>query len=573
MNSSASAPFPVVSLDRRLYGIYDELRDVQKRFGYIPPDEMHAVALRRGIALRDIHAVATYYPHFLTEAPKRAEVSFCDDLSCHLNGSAEFRTQVENQFGEQERKELTFRTVSCLGRCDSPPALKINDTFVDGIGSDEVVGMIQKCLGGLPIQSTEPVRYHSIINSDVYAGKDKYGCLRDLLRTRDFTGVISKLKDAGLKGMGGAGFPASIKWDLTRSTPAPEKFVVCNADESEPGTLKDRHIMTQIPHMMIEGIIIAGLVVGAKRGWIYIRHEYEHAREVLQEELKACYEDGLLGHNILNSGLAFDLEIFVSPGGYICGEVGAMLEAIEGKRAEPRDKPPQTGTHGLWQKPTLASNVETFVAAVTILAKGADWYKSSGKNGAVGLKFIAVSGHVNNPGAYEVPMGTSYSDILNLYGGGVSGGRKLLAFAPSGPSSGFLPASAADLPMEWGALAKAGSMVGSSAVIACAEKTCMLDMALNAIRFFRNESCGKCVPCRLGTQKMVDMLSAWTQGRFSPDQMPLLEELSQMMQSASLCGLGQIAPVPVLSVIKHFPEQIKEHLEQRRCVGDVCFKH
>jgi formate dehydrogenase beta subunit len=573
VNSSASASLPVLSVDRRLYGIYDELRLVQKQFGYIPKQEMSAVAARRGLPVRDIHAVATYYPHFLTEAPKRAEVAFCDDLSCHLNGSAEFRKKVENLFGEHDRTDLTFRTVSCLGRCDSPPALCINDTFVDGLSSDGVAALIHKCLGGLPIASIEPIRYHSIINSDVYAANARYGCLRQLIQTRDFAGVIAKLKDAGLKGMGGAGFPASIKWELTRSTPSSEKFVVCNADESEPGTLKDRHIMTQIPHMMIEGIIIAGLVVGAKRGWIYIRHEYEHAREILQEQLNDCYQHGLLGQNILSSGLAFDLEIFVSPGGYICGEVGAMLEAIEGKRAEPRDKPPQTGTHGLWQKPTLASNVETFVAAVTILAKGADWYKSSGKNGAVGLKFIAVSGHVNNPGAYEVPMGTSYSDVLNLYGGGVSGGRKLLAFAPSGPSSGFLPASAADLPMEWGALAKAGSMVGSSAVIACAEGTCMLDMALNAIRFFRNESCGKCVPCRVGTQKMVDMLTAWTQGHFSSEQMPLLEELSQMMQTASICGLGQIAPAPVLSVIKHFPEQIKEHLEQQRCVGGVCFKN
>jgi NADH:ubiquinone oxidoreductase subunit F (NADH-binding)/NADH:ubiquinone oxidoreductase subunit E len=573
VNGSVSASLPVLSLDRKLYGIYEELRAVQKKFGYIPKEEMHAVAARRGLPVRDIHAVATYYPHFLTEVPKRAEVAFCDDLSCHLNGSAEFRKKIENQFGEDERKELTFRTVSCLGRCDSPPALRINDTFVDGLSSDAVAAMIHKCLGGLPIESTAPIQYHSIINSDVYAGKDKYGCLRELVRTGDFAGVITKLKDAGLKGMGGAGFPASIKWELTRVTPATEKFVVCNADESEPGTLKDRHIMTQIPHMMIEGIIISALVVGAKRGWIYIRHEYEHAREVLQEELNSCYEHGLLGRNILNSGLSFELEIFVSPGGYICGEVGAMLEAMEGKRAEPRDKPPQTGTHGLWQKPTLASNVETFVAAVTILANGADWYKAKGKNGGVGLKFIAVSGHVNNPGAYEVPMGTSYSDIINLYGGGVSGKRNLFAFAPSGPSSGFLPASAVGLPMEWGALAKAGSMVGSSAVIACAEGTCMLDMALNAVRFFRNESCGKCVPCRVGTQKMVDMLTAWTQGHFSPEQMPLLEELSQMMQTASICGLGQIAPAPILSVIKHFPEQIAEHLQHQRCVGGVCFKN
>jgi len=549
------------------------LRITQRKFGYLPREEMQAVAEKHGLPLKDVHAVASFYPHFHLDPPKRADVAFCDDLSCHLNGSAALRTSVENQFGAEDRKEITFRTVSCLGRCDAPPALRINDSYISGANPEMVGELIHKCLGGLPIESTQPPVIQRNFVSDPYVGVERYGSLRQLVQSRDFGGVITALKDAGLRGLGGAGFPASIKWELTRSTPASEKFVICNADESEPGTLKDRFIMMQLPYLMIEGMIVAALVVGASRGWIYIRHEYEHACDILRDELRECYEKKLLGDNILGSGLNFDLDIFISPGGYICGEVGALLEAMEGKRAEPRDKPPQTGTHGLWQKPTLASNVETFAAASSILAKGADWYKQQGRNGGVGMKFIAVSGHVNNPGAYEVPMGTTYTDIINLYGGGISGARKLVGFAPSGPSSGYLPASMADTPMEWGALSKAGSMVGSSAVIACAEGTCMLDMALNAIRFFRNESCGKCVPCRVGTQKMVDMITAWTQGEFSPDQMPLLNELSDVLKTASICGLGQIAPVPVLSVIKHFPEQIEEHLQHRRCVGDVCFKN
>jgi NADH-quinone oxidoreductase subunit F len=271
--------------------------------------------------------------------------------------------------------------------------------------------------------------------------------------------------------------------------------------------------------------------------------------------------------------LRFDLELFISPGGYICGEVSALLEAMEGKRAEPRDKPPQTGTHGLWQLPTLAHNVETLTAAVAILNRGADWYKSQGRNGAHGMKFVGITGHVNNPGAYEVPFGTTYTEVIKTYGGGISGGKKLLGFAPSGPSSGYLPASMAELPMEWSALSKVGSMVGSSAIVVCAEGTCMLDMALNSIRFFRNESCGKCVPCRVGTEKLTQMLTQWTRGDYRPEHMTAVRELADAMKSASICGLGQIAPVPVLSVLKHFPEQVEDHLQRRICAGGVCFKN
>ncbi len=339
--------------------------------------------------------------------------------------------------------------------------------------------------------------------------------------------------------MGGAGFPTSMKWDLVRKQLDPVKYVVCNADESEPGTIKDRFIMTNLPHLLIEGMIIAGLVTGAKRGILYIRHEYHLQEEILGEEIRRCYRAGILGKKILGSDLDYDLEVFVSPGGYICGEESALIEAIEGHRAEPRNKPPFPGQIGLWQKPTVINNVETFINVPQILARGVEWFVEQGASGSRGetfinvpqilargvewfveqgasgsrgLKFVGVSGHVARPGIFEVPMGVPMRDVILNHAGGVRGGRQLKAFAPSGPSSGYLPASMIDVRLDFKALAEAGSMLGSGAIVVCDETTCMLDMALNAVRFYRNESCGKCVPCRVGSQKMAEMLARWTQG-------------------------------------------------------------
>jgi NADH:ubiquinone oxidoreductase subunit F (NADH-binding) len=381
---------------------------------------------------------------------------------------------------------------------------------------------------------------------------------------------VATLKASGLRGMGGAGFPTGSKWEIVHNAPGKEKYIVCNADESEPGTIKDRFIMENAPWLVIEGMITAGLVTGARRGILYIRHEYENPKEILQEEIERCYRERLLGAGILGSDLSFDLEIFVSPGGYICGEESALLEAIEGKRAEPRNKPPFPGTNGLWNQPTAINNVETFAFATVILVRGVEWFKSQGKNGSPGMKFVGISGDVNRPGVFEVPMGTKYSELIQEYAGGVLDGRALLGFAPSGPSSGYLPASMADLPLDWNALAAAGSMVGSGAIVVCGEGRCMLDMALNAVRFYRNESCGKCVPCRVGSQKMVEMLTGWTEGRASNSDLQLLDELSFAMKLTSICGLGQIVPAPILSVLKHFPQVVDEHVKNGRCPAGVC---
>jgi NADH:ubiquinone oxidoreductase subunit F (NADH-binding) len=321
-------------------------------------------------------------------------------------------------------------------------------------------------------------------------------------------------------------------------------------------------------------MMIAGLVTGAKKGILYIRHEYPLQEEIFREEVRRCMRAGLLGKKILGSELDFELEVFVSPGGYICGEESALLEAIEGHRAEPRNKPPFPGQVGLWQKPTVINNVETFANVPQILARGADWYKSAGANGSRGLKFVGVSGHVARPGVYEVPMGTPMRDVIYGNAGGIRGGRVLKAFAPSGPSSGYLPASMVDVRLDFKALADAGSMLGSGAIVVCDDTTCMLDMALTAVKFYRNESCGKCVPCRMGSQKMVELLTRWTQGNVSEaayrSDLALIEELSQVMSLTSICGLGQIVPAPVLSVLKHFRAEIDAHVLKGQCPSGIC---
>ena len=378
-----------------------------------------------------------------------------------------------------------------------------------------------------------------------------------------FENTTKKLEDAGLRGMGGAGFPAGLKWKIVREATGFPKYVICNADESEPGTFKDRVILESLSHLLVEGMIIAGLVIGSEKGIIYLRHEYDHVLETLEKVLNDVRSECLLGTNILGTGLSFEITIFVSPGGYICGEETALLEALEGKRAEPRNKPPFPGNVGLWGKPTLINNVETFSHVPAICLKGADWFIEQGQGEAAGVKFFALSGDVNHPGVYEVPMGISARELIEDYGGGVSGGRELMAIMPGGTSSGFLPASMADTALDFKPLEEVGSMLGSGAVVVIAEGRDMLDLAFNALRFFRNESCGKCVPCRMGTEKIVEILQGALAGRGNAEAKNLIEELSATMMETSICGLGQAAPNPILSVIRHFPEHVLERIENK----------
>jgi NADH:ubiquinone oxidoreductase subunit F (NADH-binding) len=366
--------------------------------------------------------------------------------------------------------------------------------------------------------------------------------------------MIAELEKSGLRGMGGAGFPTGFKWKLVRGEAATPKYVVCNADESEPGTFKDRVILEDLPYLVIEGMMLAGLTVGSSRGIVYLRHEYADARAALEAEIERARGTGWLGRDILGSGFDFDVDVFISPGGYILGEETALLEALEDRRGEPRNKPPFPGQKGLYGLPTLMNNVETFAHAAAIGAEGADWWIGHGADGHAGLKFVAVSGHVERPGVYEIPMGTPVADLLEM-AGGVSGGRELKAFAPGGASSHFLPADRVGTAMDFDALDEAGSMMGSGALVVVAEGTPLLPLAANIVRFFRNESCGKCVPCRDGTEKATAMLERATESGEAID-MDVIGKLNLLLTETSICGLGFVALNPLLSVAKHWPEEI-----------------
>jgi NADH:ubiquinone oxidoreductase subunit F (NADH-binding)/NADH:ubiquinone oxidoreductase subunit E len=557
--------------------IFDDLRAIQLRHGFLPKAELEGLSQRTQVPLYQIHSVASFYPHFHLAMPPKAEVRVCADMSCHLHGAAELRADLERRFVGARAEDVQIRDVSCLGRCDMAPAVAINDQIFTEVTAERAEQIARSAMRGDAVHEEHPHTARVECASDPYTaetGVDKYAVFRDLTQSKAFEAVLSQLKTSELRGMGGAGFQTSLKWELVRREPATPKYVVCNADESEPGTIKDRFIMTHLPHLLIEGMAIAGIVTGAKIGILYIRHEYHLQEEILGEELRRCYQMGLLGKNILQSGLDFDLQIFVSPGGYICGEETALIEAIEGHRAEPRNKPPFPVAEGLFHKPTVLNNVETFVNVPQILARGVEWFKAQGQGGSRGLKFVGVSGHVENPGVFEVPMGCTMREVLFTRAGGIRGGRALKAFAPSGPSSGYLPASKVDVRLDFNALAKEGSMLGSGAIVVCDDTTCMLDMALNAVRFYRNESCGKCVPCRVGSQKMTDLLVRWTQGplpeaQYRADQ-TLLKELSAAMSLASICGLGQIVPAPIQSVIQHFPEEVDAHVLQGKCPSGIC---
>ena len=553
--------------------VFEDLREIQRQFGYIPAEQLRTLARKIDVPLSRLHSVASFYPHFRLTPPPRVDVRVCQDMSCHLRQACGLRASLDDAFPQANSPDVRVSGVSCLGRCDEGPAVSINDRIYGAMTEERVMVMIGDALSGKPLPHPPHPKRDAKCASDPYQNEigARYAVVRSVVASGDWNSAFATLKASGLRGLGGAGFPTESKWQLVRQAPGTEKYIVCNADESEPGTFKDRFILTHLPHMVIEGMILAGVLTGARTGILYIRHEYEEQEKILQEEIRKCREQGLLGTNILGSEFTFELNTFVSPGGYICGEESALLEAIEGKRAEPRNKPPFPVQQGLWNKPTVINNVETFSNVPLILLRGVDWYKAQGTGGCAGLKFIGVSGDVVRPGVYEVPMGTPVSELIFRYAGGLPNGKKLMGFAPSGPSSGYLPASMADVRLDFKSLADAGSMLGSGALVVCAEGTCMLDMALNATRFFRNESCGKCVPCRVGSQKMVDLLTGWTMGEGSSNDMSLIEELSDALRLTSICGLGQVVPAPISSVLKHFREEVDAHLSRRECPSGICF--
>jgi NADH:ubiquinone oxidoreductase subunit F (NADH-binding)/NADH:ubiquinone oxidoreductase subunit E len=542
--------------------LLEKLMEIQEAEGAVTDETLRRLSKEMRVPLYRLEGLRGFYPVFRAERTTRTHVRVCRDISCAMRGGEDFCKAVAAALAGHADVEV--EQASCLGRCDTAPAATVNEIPVSG-SAEEIAAF---AADRTPLPPDEPTPSPRTWPTDPYGGaEDRYAALKRLVAGGENDAgreeVIAILKDSGLRGMGGAGFPTGAKWDFTRRAAGEPKYVVCNADESEPGTFKDRLILEELPHLLIEAIVIGGWVIGANEGIIYLRHEYGRERKALKAAIAAAEKAGAVGESVFGSGFAFDLNVFISPGGYILGEETALLEALEDKRGEPRNKPPFPTNFGLWGKPTLMNNVETFAAVPVILERGAAWWAEQGAGEYSGLKFLAVSGDVEKPGVYCVPMGTTVRDLLEQCGG-VPGGRALAAFAPGGASSNFLPGDKVDVPLDFQALQEAGSMLGSGAVIFVAEGRDLMELATNEVRFFRNESCGKCVPCRVGSEKAVALLEAALAGDPQENLIPLLREMGETLAKTSICGLGQVALQPVLSVIENFPEIAARRLNGNR---------
>ncbi|AGM40271.1 Respiratory-chain NADH dehydrogenase domain 51 kDa subunit [Spiribacter salinus M19-40] len=524
-----------------------ELASIQAQEGALDDETLRAFAERHHVPLYQLEGLRSFYPVFREVPGARHRVQICRDGPCRLKG--ETRAQALAA-ALDERADVDVETVSCIGQCDCAPALAVDDHHHGPLPDVETLTTWLEGSGALP---SRPTGLTTPLPTDPYADADAhYGASRHWLTQPPET-VIDAIETAGLQGLGGAAFPTARKWRFTRQAEGNPRTVICNADESEPGTFKDRLLLEQAPHLVIEGMLMGAAVIEADHGIIYLRHEYETGRRALETALEAARARGILGPDARGPGLAFDIELFVSPGGYILGEETALLEALEGRRGEPRHKPPFPVTAGLHGGPTLINNVETLAAVSSILAHGPDWWLAQGRGDYAGLKYVSVSGDVAEPQVLCLPWGTTVAEAINQCGG-MAEGRSLMAFSPGGASTPFLPAAAAETPMAFETLREAGSGLGTGALFIVGTGRNLAEVVIAQARFFRNESCGKCVPCRTGSTKGVAMATEAAR-QSGADITPALQQLHQTLMRTSICGLGQVALLPILDALERFPDE------------------
>ncbi|TVP98955.1 MAG: NADH-quinone oxidoreductase subunit L [Planctomycetaceae bacterium] len=622
----------------------------ERRGGYLTREDQRRVARECGVPLYRVQELVSFFPHFRTTPPPQVQVHVCRDMSCHLRGSTRLIERLNDEVGENTGSgaagspgsagTVEIEGVSCLGRCDRAPAVLINERLYAGRTADDLCGIVRRYLnGGQPDADTDsdwslaqrpdgastPPAASGIAKAGPGEGNAKddtawqidpygndpderpdYRLVRRYLEDPDPAGVLTALETAGLLGMGGAGGRTYLKWGDVLAAEGKAKYVVCNADESEPGTFKDREILLRHPHLVIEGMILGGLVVGADQGWIYVRHEYPEQIARLRREIRRANRIGVLGNDLLGSGESFQLDVFISPGGYICGEQTALIEAMEDKRAEPRNRPPELMTNGYQNQPTLLNNVETFAWVPAILDRsGGAWYRDQGfKTGPFelagqgervhGRRLFSISGDVARPGVYEVPTAITLGELIDRYAGGMRDGEPPQAVALSGPSGGLWPAKipadqfssgfaktlagagvkevdVRDLPLDINVSRAMGFMLGAGLVVYGAKADIVAE-ALACSRFFRNESCGKCVPCRIGSEKITSLVSGIERGGIAAGELPVVRdvitELGGVMEATSICGLGQVASNPARTLLRFFPDLVAARCDAAATVSD-----
>ena len=535
----------------------------------------------------------------------RSHVLVCGGTGCTSSGSANLESALEKELAAKGiQDEIKIVKTGCFGLCALGPVMIVypEGTFYSCVQVDDIPEIVEEhLLKGRIVerlvyndaadaaahvtslsdtafykkQKRVALRNCGVIDPEIideYIAVDGYQALGKCLTELSREDVIAILKDSGLRGRGGGGFPTAMKWQFALNSESEQKYVVCNADEGDPGAFMDRSILEGDPHALIEAMAIAGYVIGANQGYVYVRAEYPIAVKRLQIAINQARDYGLLGKDIFGTGFDFDVDIRLGAGAFVCGEETALLTSIEGHRGEPRVRPPFPAVKGLYGKPTIINNVETYANIPQIILKGAEWFASMGTEKSKGTKVFALGGKITNTGLVEIPMGTTLREIVYEIGGGIPNGKKFKAAQTGGPSGGCIPASLIDTPVDYDSLIAIGSMMGSGGLIVMDEDNCMVDIAKFFLEFTVDESCGKCTPCRVGTRRMLEILEKITDGRGEDGDIEKLEELALTIKATSLCGLGQTAPNPVLSTLRYFRDEYEAHIYEKRCPAGQCKK-
>lgn len=534
----------------------------------------------------------------------RSQVLICGGTGCTSSGSDKIAKRLQEEIDKNGlTDEVMVVRTGCFGLCALGPIMIVypEGTFYSMVKEDDIAEIVSEHLlkgrvvtrlvydetiGENEIKSLKETNFYKkqhrialrncgVINPeciDEYIGRNGYEALGKVLKTMTPDEVIQTILDSGLRGRGGGGFPTGKKWQLARNLvkDADQKYVCCNADEGDPGAFMDRSVLEGDPHVVIEAMAIAGYAIGATQGYIYIRAEYPIAVQRLQIAINQAREYGLLGKNIFDSGFDFDLDIRLGAGAFVCGEETALMTSIEGNRGEPRPRPPFPAESGLFKKPTVLNNVETYANIPQIILNGADWFASMGTEKSKGTKVFALGGKIHNTGLVEVPMGTTLREVIYEIGGGIPNGKAFKAAQTGGPSGGCIPAEHLDIPIDYDNLIAIGSMMGSGGLIVMDEDNCMVDIAKFFLQFTVDESCGKCTPCRIGTKRLYEMLEKITSGNATMEDLDKMEKLCYYIKNNSLCGLGQTAPNPVLSTLRYFKNEYIAHVQDKKCPAGVC---
>ena len=531
---------------------------------------------------------------------REKHILVCGGTGCTSSKSKEIIANLEAGIKANGLDHVRVIRTGCFGLCAKGPIVVVRpeDTFyamtkpedVEEIlqkhimGGEVVERLLCKDVDGSLVKSLDELNFykkqHRIVlkncglidpeNIDEYLAYDGYKALEKVLTTMSQDDVIKVISDSGLRGRGGAGFPTGRKWQFAKASENEQKFVACNADEGDPGAFMDRSVLEGDPHTIVEAMAIAAYAIGANKGYVYVRAEYPIAVQRLQRAIDQAKEYGLLGENIFGTNFSFDLEIRLGAGAFVCGEETALMESVEGRRGEPRPRPPFPAVKGLFGKPTLLNNVETYANITQIILNGAEWFSSIGTEKSKGTKVFALGGNINNVGLVEVPMGITLREIVYDIGGGIPNGKEFKAAQTGGPSGGCLPAEHLDTPIDYESLGAIGSMMGSGGLIVMDESTCMVNLARFFLDFTVDESCGKCPPCRIGTKRMLEILNRITEGNGKEGDIEKLENLAMNIKRSSLCGLGQTAPNPVLSTLKYYRHEYEAHIKDKKCPAGEC---